>query len=311
MPDETNNVTTDTTPNVELNTSAPPEAPPASSTPAPASTPLINPDGTYAEGWLDRLDVDDEVKQDQQLRTHKGPADTAKNLHELMKIRGLHVVPIPPEGSDDPKLWDTVYSRLGRPETPDGYTAPSLDGIPEQHRMPDEMLKGVRELMHKNGLTDRQWQGVVSGWNEMVKTQLEAAEANRAKALDPLKAEWQNDFDANVQLTEKFLRSTVPAERFDAALAAVKTNPDLMKILHERAAATAEGEPSLETAPPQVVAAAQAELTKIQSSGKDGPYHNRYHPEHAAIVQRANELRKLIAAATPKKPPEQGFSLQV
>jgi hypothetical protein len=289
---------------------APPVDPPADP-PSDSPVSLVNPDGTYTEGWLDHLDVDDETKADQQLRTHKGLADTAKNIHELMKLRGHHVVPIPPEGSEDPKLWDEVYNRLGRPESPDKYTAPKLDGIPEQHRMPDDVLKGVRELMHANGISDRQWQGIVTGWNGMVQQQLQAAEANRAKALDPLKEEWAGQFESNLALTEKFLRSNVPPERFDSAMQAAQGHPDLMKLLHQQAKAHVEGEPDLNVPPPSVLAAAQTELDKLTRGDSKTPYFDRYHPEHGRVIQRADELRKLIAQAQPKKPQQESFSLQM
>lgn len=277
----------------------PPEAPPVN---------LVNPDGTYAADWLDRLEVDDEVKADQQLRTHKGLADTTRNLHELMKLRGHHVVPIPPDGSQDPKLWDEVYSRLGRPETPEGYTTPSLDDVPETQRMPAEMLKAVQAVMHAAGVSDRQWQQISGGWNKLMAEAIQSREAQAAEALNPLRAEWGGSFDGNLALVEKFLRSNVPPERFDAAMAAAQGQPDLLKLLHGTAQSHVEGEPDLTNTPASVLTAVESELRKLTSGDQASPYFNNYHPEHQATIQRVAELRQILAGAKPKTK-EPGFSL--
>ena len=282
-------------------TATPPETPPTPTPTPDAPVPLVNPDGTYAENWLDRLELDDEVKADQQLRTHKGLADTARNLHELMKLRGHHVVPIPPEGSQDPKLWDEVYNRLGRPQSPDQYTPPNVEGMPETARMPDEMLKAVQTVMHQAGVSDRQWQIISAGWNKIVADAVQSQQAQSAEALAPLRTEWGPAFDANVALVEKFLRSNVPPERFDAAMAAAK-HPDVLKLRHQSASGAVEGEPNLDNAPAAVLSAVETELRQLTAGDANSPYFNNYHPEHAAVIQRVAELRAILARAKPKEP---------
>lgn len=298
MPDPVSNPTNPTPASTPAST--PPTTP--ASTPPAASTPvsLVNPDGTYASDWLDRLTVDEEVKGDQQLRTHKSLADTAKNIHELMKLRGHHVVPIPPEGNQDPKLWDEVYKRLGRPDKPEGYTMPKLEGVPEDRRMPKETMTEVMGLMHKAGVSDRQWQTIAEGWNQIVAKGLEAQQQQAALALNPLRQAWGGQFDANVALIEKFLRSQVPPERFDAALGSLKTQPDVLRLLFDAAKTHVEGEPDLSGTPGSVLAAAETEIARLTRGPKDSPYHNRYHPEHEAVIKRVDELRRIIAAGKPK-----------
>lgn len=310
MPDPVSNPTPSPSAMTPSSTPASTPASTAASTPPAASTPvsLVNPDGTYASDWLDRLNVNDEVKGDQQLRTHKSLADTAKNIHELMKIRGHHVVPIPPEGNQDPKLWDEVYKRLGRPEKPEGYTMPKLDGIPEDRRMPKETMTEVVALMHQAGVSDRQWQTISEGWNKIVAKGIEAQKQQEALALNPLRDSWAGQFDANLALVEKFLRSQVPPERFDAALGSLKTQPDVLRLLFESAKTHVEGEPDLSGTPGSVLAAAQTELDKLTRGPKDGPYFNRYHPEHEAVIKRVDELRKVLAAAKPRPPANQQTS---
>lgn len=291
-------------PSASTPSSTPASTPPTTpaSTPPAASTPvsLVNPDGTYASDWLDRLTVDEEVKGDQQLRTHKSLADTAKNIHELMKLRGHHVVPIPPEGNQDPKLWDEVYKRLGRPDKPEGYTMPKLEGVPEDRRMPKETLSEITNLMHLAGVSDRQWQTISDGWNKIVAKGLEAQQQQAALALNPLRETWGGQFDANVALVEKFLRSQVPPERFEAAVGSLKTQPDVLRLLFEAAKTHVEGEPDLSGTPGSVLAAAETEIAKLTRGDAQSPYHNRYHPEHDAVIKRVDELRRIVAAGKPK-----------
>ncbi len=53
----------------------------------------------------------------------KSPQDLFKSYRELEKTLGQDKVVLPKDGADA-KEWDAVYNKLGRPDTPDKYTAP-------------------------------------------------------------------------------------------------------------------------------------------------------------------------------------------
>lgn len=266
---------------------------------APAPVSLINADGSYAENWLTRLGVSEEVQADQQLLTHKGLADTVTNLHELMKIRGDQVIPVPPDSAapDDPR-FALIAKRLGCPEKATDYKVPDFaaSGLAPEHRMPDETMGAVLGVLHKAGVTQRQLDQVIPGWNAIVGAGLKAsAEASEA-ALAPLQAE--------VASAQAYIRSNVEASECEASLAAL-SDPGLVKLIAQVAKASAESEPATPGIPgSSSLAIAQTEVQKLIGGGAQGPYLDKYNPDHVATVARVNELRAWIAANTPAKTSE-------
>jgi len=267
--------------------------------------PIINPDGTWAEHWLQHPLVPEDLRENVQLRTHKSLTDTLKNWAGLEKIRGAHVVPVPADGADD-NQYAIVFDRLGRPEKPDGYTMPAIDDneIPPEHRASDDLIAEIRQVAHNQAmLTDWQWQRLIAGWNKIIAGRLKAQADNHATAaqtaLNPLRDRWRGQFGANSALAEKHARSELSPADFDSLVAmGGLEHPGLLEYFYRQASQRAESEPDIEGGriPVDVLTAAEAELNKITKDIK-GPYHQEFHPRHKEFVQKANELRALIERA--------------
>ena len=286
-------------------TPATPATPVTPATPAtPAAGPILNPDGTYAEGWLTHSLVPEECRNNAQLMTHKGLADTLKNWSTLEKLRGAHVVPVPAEGADK-AAWDTVYDRLGRPKEPTGYTMPDLAaaGLDAKDAAPPEFIAEIQKIAHAAGLTDRQYVSLMTGYNQLVATTLQAraqAEtADRAAGMQGLATEWPGQiFAANKALAAGYLKSTVPPADLPAIEAlGLLDNPVTLKWLHGQAARMTELEPDLDTiVPTGVAAAAETEIQKLEGDAK-GPLYDAHAPGHAEAVKRHRELLGVVARA--------------
>ena len=292
----------------------PPETPPANPPANPPGDPpappaIVNPDGTYAEGWLTSSLVPEECRQNAQLATHKSLADTLKNWASLEKLRGGHVVPIPPDGAD-PAAWDTVYDRLGRPSDPSQYSAIDLKacGLDPKLAAPAEFQAEINKIARDAGLSDRQYVKLFTGYNKLVATTLatvqQTQDADKAAQLQGLGQQWPGaQFAANRALAEAFLTSTVPP----ADLAAIQAlglldHPVTLKWVHSLASQRAETEPDLETLiPTDLAAAAQTEIAKLENDIK-GPLYDEHHAEHAAAVKRHAELLAVRARSQKGAP---------
>lgn len=163
------------------NTAAP-AAPPVE---APAASPAAAP-AAAAASWMDGLDASTRsmIEKD----GYKTPADL------VAKVRSY-----------------------APPEAPDKYELP----VPEGES--DEFAKTVAApLFHKAGLSNEQAKVLAAGWNELqtqqrtAATQAEEASAREASALaerqnGDLKREWGAQYDANVELSRRAIRSAMSA----------------------------------------------------------------------------------------------------
>ena len=72
----------------------------------------------------------------------KTPADLAKSWVNAQKLIGKEKIPLPGEKATK-EDWDVVFSRLGRPEKPEGYTLPEIE-VPDDFPLPaEEDVKAV------------------------------------------------------------------------------------------------------------------------------------------------------------------------
>jgi len=77
-----------------------------------------------------------------------GPA-LAKGYVEAQKLIGQNRLPTPQKDWDD-KKWDEFYSKVGRPEKPDGYQVPGDLKLEEGVTLPPERLAAVREFFQSS-----------------------------------------------------------------------------------------------------------------------------------------------------------------
>lgn len=132
---------------------AAPSAPVAA--PAPTSATIAPPPAaagpTAAVPWLDG--ADDTTLGYVANKGWSKPAELLNSYQNLEKLLGAdkanNAVIIPKEGAD-PKEWQAVYDRLGRPTGPDGYKAEIPDHIPK------EVVAATLAKYHELGLTKAQ-----------------------------------------------------------------------------------------------------------------------------------------------------------
>ena len=138
------------------------------------------------------------------LKTPEAVAMKAYNLEKFVGADKAGRGMVLPRDEKDTKGWDQVYTRLGRPEKPDGYKLP----IPEGDN--GEFAKIVAPVLHAAGLNQTQAEKLATWWNQHQETtetqQFEAGEKRVATELESLKKDWGGEYDTRVEVARRVSR---------------------------------------------------------------------------------------------------------
>jgi hypothetical protein len=153
-----------------------------------------------------------------------------------------------------PEQWAEFYTKLGRPETADGYELPIPEGSD------DAFAKQMAPLLHKHGITAEQAKGLATDWNAMqskAATDWQAAENARITAMntknqaeaDALKTEWGDKHAENFEFAKRAMRQFFPAEKASDVVSAIERvvgYRGVITMLHDMGKGLAEhGAPGL------------------------------------------------------------------
>lgn len=148
--------------------------------------------------WTDSFDSDTK-----DYVTQKGftdPKAVLESYRNLEKLRGvpqerLLKLPEPTAGADAPE-WSDVFSKLGKPATPEGYGLNPKD--PNNAGFTD----WAKATFHKNNLTSAQGQELVKDFNAFNENQMKAENAAHTAAVQEqstkLRQEWGAAYQQNV-----------------------------------------------------------------------------------------------------------------
>jgi len=284
---------------------------------------FVNPDGSFAENWLDAKIEDEEsgeeknlfgedIRTDQTIRNLKSIPKTLEMLRNTQKLVGKNKIAIPgPEATDDE--WNVVMKALGYPDNPEGYNLQ----MPADIAKPDnELLDWFKTTSHKLRFLPAQALGLFAEWNELMKQRHEKL---------------TNDFQLNLERGMNTLRSKCGAafkERMEGAEKIIDTacdglkrygfNEEEIKDINERLSNDILKDPRIgaimmvlgemisedrlhlggrklgfSLTPDE----AKAQLNEIRGDLK-GPYWKKDHPEHKAMVEKVDMLTKISMGQT-------------
>lgn len=197
-----------------MNPMAPTESAPTESAPIaapdPAPAPVADWRAAVAGGDADAL---------KRLERFSDAPQMLRALSEL-EARNL---PKPQEnwGSEQ---WNDFYTRLGRPQSVEGYkievTLPN-DATADMRTMVESRLQDVRAAAHEAGLTPQQWSRLSQYVQESVTGELGALQKQameyRQQAEQMLRAEWGADFERNLDYAKASLNEFQRETGVDAA----------------------------------------------------------------------------------------------
>jgi len=246
------------------------------------------------ENWKDGFP--DDIKNHPSMENLDGVESLAKSWVNAQKLIGKEKLPMP-TGPEDKDAWETVFSRLGRPETAENYDV-SQEGVPKEIPVEDNFLSNFKTKSFELGLLPNQVQGLFNWWvdsekgvlEEMTKLNTDTTESAKTE----LRQEWGKAYDQNVKLASSVITKFGGKATQDLLTSDFANDPKIIKLLSSVGKVLSEdnllGEKTGFTLTP---AEAQKEINEIQGDLKH-PYHLEGHPEHKSSVDYVQSLFKML-----------------
>ena len=181
------------------------EAPAATETStAPTQhTGYVKDDGSFSEGWIDKL-PDEVADYKSSIKNFKSVPDLVKALGNANALIGKKLG-VPSEKSS-PEEVAAFRRSLGVPDTIEEYKfAP--DALPEGMTWDDNNVKNYAEIAHKHNIPPSAMKALVTEHAKMEHFKMQGMQAQIEKqhveAVNTLKKEWGGEFDKNIGLAKQ------------------------------------------------------------------------------------------------------------
>lgn len=228
-----------------------------------------------------------------------------RSYHNLSKLFGAdkagNTVVLPGEGADEVTL-NNFYNKLGRPETVDKYSAGDFDG------MSPEMSKEMKDIAHKNGVTDKQL-AALHEWNKAATAKFEEslkqeAQIEFAQQESNLKKEWGAAFEQNMQQArEATAKLGWTKEQIDAMQIGIgydgvmKLAASIGKSVGESTFVNTDGGRNTGNSNAMTPEQARVELSKLGADKEfQKAWMDKMHPKHQEAINRKSQLSKWATA---------------
>lgn len=248
-----------------------------------------------AKSWKET--ISEEFRNDPNISKFTEIDALAKSYINATKMIGSDKIAVPTNNSTEDQ-WNEVYSKLGRPESPDKY---KLDYKSEVVPIDDNALKSFAEVAHKTGLNEKQAQAILDFYKQNSEDSIQQlkvdTETAQAQAQQQLRQEWGKQYDVNIKKAASVAKANMNPEILDMQLrdgTRFGDHPEVIKgfakiagLLSEDKMATPESETvdqgrDLET-----------EISRIVND-RSGPYWNKTHPDHTKMVQQVYTMREML-----------------
>lgn len=192
------------------------------------------------------------------LRIPGEAATTEERESFYNKLSGVPgVVRFNPE---DPESINSVYNKLGRPESADKY---SLKALPTGEVLSDPQMQTFVDNAHKAGLTQSQMDMVMDHYSNIADANIQEYNASVEEAKSTLTKLWGNDFEKNQGYVQNALNSfkeQFPNEMDKLLRSPAANNPVILEAFAKLGRLTREGSAAMSgEAPRMATGAANAE----------------------------------------------------
>jgi len=189
-----------------------------------------------------------------------------------------------PDQLDDAAI-STIYTKLGRPESPDKYEFKKGENIKVE--LNEDLLNNFKKFAHSKNITAAQFNDLVNFQMEAMQSAIEAGERQAAeakqRAAEALKAEWKEKYEDN------FKQAKATAEKLeilaDLEALGLADNPTTIKML-----AKLNSKLSEDTLKPKTKVETPDSKTELADLMKSDAFINRLHPDHQKAHKRFLEL---------------------
>lgn len=242
-------------------------------------------------------------------RGWKGPSDVMTSYRHLETATGVppeRLIKLPSaKDAGDPKAWDPIYAKLGRPETADKYVIP----LPEGDK--GEFANAVKPWMHEAGLSQSQATKLATKWNEHIaattKAESAALETKNTTEISQLKQAWGGEFDTKAAVVDRAASSFGMTQAHLDGLKSALGPKAAMEFLYNIGAKIAVEDSTVPGMTAQVnnfgmsPEAAQGRLAQIKSDPSFAQLYNSKDPKQR--MEARNEVSRLTKIAYPGSTP--------
>ena len=146
--------------------------------------------------------IPEELREHPSLSPIKDVGNLARSYVNAQRLIGSDKVPLPKNPTEED--LDNIYSKLGRPETPQGYELP-VDG----NVITEEVAAQYADIAHNLRLTPQQAQGVLDYYKSTVQQTSEGlaeqAEQQAEQTTAELQKEWGQAFEQKVTAAKEIV----------------------------------------------------------------------------------------------------------
>ncbi len=266
----------------------------------------VAPEGSGESAPADwKAGLSEELQRDPSIAHIPDVETMAKSYVNAQRMVGADKIAIPGNHGTDEE-WDQVYTKLGRPDAPEGYEL-EMNNVPDGMAANPELIGWFQNTAHKVGLTPKQAQTLADEYNVMAGQAEQSpddaaieAEAREQEGIRELQREYGKAFDNKVNIAKAVLQEHGGDGLLELTLSdgrPLGSHPDLVRtfanigdMMRSRL-----GEDSIKAPKSDGSITpddAQRELAKIEAPG--GPYWDRNHPGHSAAVADALRLREFV-----------------
>ncbi len=274
------------------------------STQAPADTQATTtaPTPEIQHVALSDVYLPDEIRNDSAIAPIKNVTDLAKQAIHASRLVGAEKFVIPGKDATD-EDWVSAFSKLGRPDTPEGYNLRASEAVPEG-AIPNERLKEFAEFMHAKGAPAKLVQDAVSFYEGVVQqdnsSHKESQDQQINKTSEDLKAEFGNAVDDKLNSAKRALSNLksgqAALEAFKGAgiannINVVKLAIEIGEIMGEDRLIGLENQSRGLNGPlsPEMARTRINELMADEAFNKS--YMNKYDPGHALAMEKLTKLQ--------------------
>lgn len=142
----------------------------------------------------------EDIREHPSLTPIKDVENLARSYVNAQRLIGADKVPLPVNPTDED--LDNIYSRLGRPESPDQYNI-----SPDGNVLTEERAAEYADIAHRLRLTPDQASGVLEYYRSVVQNDATAVNNANQQAIEAatsqLQQEWGDNYDARIQSAQK------------------------------------------------------------------------------------------------------------
>lgn len=166
-------------------------------------------EGTQTDGW--RAQLPDDLKEHELVMPHeklgdfvKAQIDVAKTKSDLDGKLANSIQLLKDDASDEDRA--TFFTKLGRPEKPEGYEFKKPD-LPEEIKYDEDQEKEFRKLAHKTGLSQAHAAVFYDWYHQNIlksyKILQNASKKDFDDAVGELKKDWGDKYDENTEVAKR------------------------------------------------------------------------------------------------------------